>query len=171
MSSLTQSVIYNHKHSSPNNNLSNTNGDLGLSKVSTISNGIGLDEVEYRNSRNLLRSKHNGVSNGHYNGTKMDVNGNMPNGRGASPKELDENESPNIKMNGNYGDINGYGGTNGYHLNGYKQQNGKEEHRKSNGYVNGNVTTNGSYTEQNGKQDPVQGKLRFCDAFEWPAMF
>ncbi|XP_065094673.1 FH1/FH2 domain-containing protein 1 isoform X4 [Ochlerotatus camptorhynchus] len=156
VSSLTQSVIYNHKHSSTNNNHSNTNGDLGIPKGSTISNGTGHDAVEYRNSRNLLLNKHNGVSNGHYNGTKMDVNGNMPNGRGASPRELDENESPNIKMNGNYGEINGYAGTNGYHLNGYKQHNGKEDHRKSNGYVNGNATANGSYTEQSGKQDPVQ---------------
>ncbi|XP_062708782.1 serine-rich adhesin for platelets isoform X2 [Aedes albopictus] len=156
VSNLTQSVIYNHKHSSTtNSNLSNTN-DLGVSKGSSISNGVGHDPVEYRNNRNLLLNKHNGVSNGIYNGSKMDLNGNVPNGRVASPKELDENESPNIKKNGNYGEINGYGYTNGYHLNGYKQQNGKEDHRKSNGYVNDNVTTNGNHTEPNGKQDPTQ---------------
>lgn len=163
MSSLTQSVIYNHKHSSTNSNLSNTN-DLGVSKGSSISNGVGHDTVEYRNNRNILLNKHNGVSNGHYNGSKMDVNGNVPNGRVPSPKELDENESPNIKKNGNYGEINGYGNTNGYSMNGYKQQNGKDDYRKSNGYVNGSVTTNGNHVEQNGKQDPTQGMLCFCDA-------
>ncbi|XP_062543478.1 FH1/FH2 domain-containing protein 3 isoform X2 [Armigeres subalbatus] len=158
VSSLTPSVIYNHKHSSTNSNHSNTNGDFGVSKLSSISNGPGHDAVEYRNNRNLLLSKHNGVSNGNYNGSKVDVNGNMPNGRVASPKELDENESPNIKMNGNYGEINGYGNTNGYHLNGYKQpNNGKEDHRKSsNGYVNGSLTTNGNHVDLNGKQDPAQ---------------
>ncbi|XP_021698425.1 serine-rich adhesin for platelets isoform X7 [Aedes aegypti] len=155
VSSLTQSVIYNHKHSSTNSNLSNTN-DLGVSKGSSISNGVGHDTVEYRNNRNILLNKHNGVSNGHYNGSKMDVNGNVPNGRVPSPKELDENESPNIKKNGNYGEINGYGNTNGYSMNGFKQQNGKDDYRKSNGYVNGSVTTNGNHVEQNGKQDPTQ---------------
>ncbi|XP_058835231.1 serine-rich adhesin for platelets isoform X2 [Topomyia yanbarensis] len=152
---LTQSVIYS-KHNSTN--YSGMNGDLG---VSNGTNGTSHDPIEYRNSKNLLLSKKNGVSNGTYSNGKLDVNGNMSNGRGSSsPSELDENESPNIKMNGNYGDINGYGNGHVYQLNGFRQQNGKEEPRRSSTYINGNgnghVPTNGHHVELNGKQELLQ---------------
>ncbi|XP_053689825.1 FH1/FH2 domain-containing protein 1-like isoform X1 [Sabethes cyaneus] len=164
VANLTQSVIYS-KHNCTNNNHTGMNGDLALSDGT---NGTSQDSVDYRNSKNLLLSKQNGVSNGHYgtsNG-KIDVNGNMPNGRNglcSSPEELDENESPNIKMNGNYGEMNGYVNGYGNHLIGYRQQqqqqqqqNGKDDLKvKSNGYANGNVSTNGHHVEQNGKQPEI----------------
>ncbi|XP_058462446.1 uncharacterized protein LOC131437244 isoform X2 [Malaya genurostris] len=149
---LTQSVIYS-RHNNTNHNA--TNGEL------SVSNGNSHDPIEYRNSKNLLKSKQNGIINGNYSTGKLDVNGNMSNGRNSSsPSELDENESPNIKLNGlNYGDINGYVNGHGYHLNGFRQQNGKEElRRSSSSYINGNgnLQTNGHHVEQNGKQDLLQ---------------
>ncbi|XP_055610473.1 uncharacterized protein LOC129757316 isoform X2 [Uranotaenia lowii] len=170
---LTPSVIYSNKHSaSINHNHPISNGDLGQPKVTTQN---GDHQIEYRNNRNLLLSKQNGVSNGgghyHSNG-KIDLNGNMPGGRGAeSPQELDENESPNIKMNGNinYVDLNNAYNGNGYHMNGYgKIQNGKDEQQQrwSNGYSNGNAVTtpNGGnhhhlyLVEQNGTPDQSQAE-------------
>ncbi|XP_055631020.1 uncharacterized protein LOC129771424 isoform X2 [Toxorhynchites rutilus septentrionalis] len=155
VSNLTKSVIYN-KHSGTNQ-ISGAELDSPKRSSTPLSNGVGHDPVEYRNSKNLLLNRQNCVSNGHHHGSKIDVNGNMSNGRGIinGLEELDENESPNIKMNGFYGDINGYVGGNGYHLS-KPQQNGKDDHRKSNGYVNGNVSLDGNGAEQNGKHDGSQ---------------